>query len=108
VVSAAEDLGFAEKISRKSRWLWAKPAPTSSSTLISQNALRDEIELWVESFPDRLEITVVDYSTINFPVDETPGVALDEYIDTQRRRGWACTSSAPLSITSNIVYLRQR
>jgi len=41
----------------------------------------------VENFPDRLEVTVLDYSTINFPVDAMPGVTIDEYLDTQRHRG---------------------
>ncbi|HEX8237215.1 MAG TPA: ATP-binding protein [Abditibacteriaceae bacterium] len=49
--------------------------------------LRYELEVRVQPFPNRLEVTILDYSTINFPVDEMPGVPLDDYIEAQRRRG---------------------
>ena len=49
--------------------------------------LREEIDVFVQPLPDRLEITLLDYSTINFPIDDSSGIALDDYIDTQRRRG---------------------
>ncbi|HVF10216.1 MAG TPA: ATP-binding protein [Abditibacteriaceae bacterium] len=48
---------------------------------------RPDIEVDIREFANRIEITILDYSTINFPVDEMPGVELDEYIETQRRRG---------------------
>jgi serine/threonine-protein kinase RsbW len=49
--------------------------------------LRLEIEVEVQPLSDRLEIIIVDYSTINFPIDEVQGLELDEYIETERRRG---------------------
>ena len=55
----------------------------------SEMCIRDspDIEVEILEFDNRIEITILDYSTINFPVDEMPGVALDDYIATQRRRG---------------------
>jgi len=87
VVEAAEKLGLgAEDVSK------VEMAVGEACTNIIEHAyltqpLRDQIEVVVETFPDRLEVTVLDYSTINFPVDEMPGVTIDEYLDTQRHRG---------------------
>ena len=49
--------------------------------------MRLEIEVRVEAFSNRLEVTIIDYSTIDFPVDEMPGVPVEDYLDAQRRRG---------------------
>lgn len=46
-----------------------------------------ELEVTVQEFQDRLEILILDYSSINFPVDQRPGLPLDDYIETQQRRG---------------------
>ncbi len=48
---------------------------------------RLEIEVEVQPMSDRLEIIIIDYSTINFPIDEIQGLGIDEYIETERRRG---------------------
>ena len=49
--------------------------------------LRLEIEVRCDSFANRLEVTIVDYSTVDFPIDEMPGIPVDDYLDAQRRRG---------------------
>lgn len=46
-----------------------------------------DLEVTVHEYNDRLEILILDYSTINFPVDQNPGLPLDDYIETQQRRG---------------------
>ncbi len=87
VVGSAEKLGFdAENIAK------IEMAVGEACTNIIEHGyqtqpLRDQIEVVVETFPDRMEITLLDYSTVNFPVDAMPGIALDEYIETQRSRG---------------------
>jgi serine/threonine-protein kinase RsbW len=46
-----------------------------------------DLEVTVQEHRDRLEILILDYSSINFPVDQRPGLPLDDYIETQQRRG---------------------
>jgi serine/threonine-protein kinase RsbW len=46
-----------------------------------------ELEVTVHEHSDRLEVIILDYSSINFPVDQKPGLPLDDYIETQQRRG---------------------
>jgi serine/threonine-protein kinase RsbW len=49
--------------------------------------LRLEIEVHVDTYVNRLEVTIIDFSSIDFPVDEMPGVPVEDYLDAQRRRG---------------------
>jgi serine/threonine-protein kinase RsbW len=49
--------------------------------------LRLEIEVRCDTFANRLEVTIIDYSTVDFPIDEMPGIPVDDYLDAQRRRG---------------------
>lgn len=46
-----------------------------------------DLEVTLHEYSDRLEILILDYSSINFPVDQRPGLPLDDYIETQQRRG---------------------
>ena len=46
-----------------------------------------DLEVTVQEYKDRIEILILDYSSINFPVDQRPGLPLDDYIETQQRRG---------------------
>lgn len=46
-----------------------------------------DLEVKVFEHSDRLEILILDYSTINFPVDQMTGLPLDDYLETQQRRG---------------------
>jgi serine/threonine-protein kinase RsbW len=87
VVRAAEMLGFDGQEVAKIEMAVGEASSNVIEHAYLTQPLRYEIEVLVQPFPNRLEVTIVDYSTINFPVDEMPGVPLDDYIDTQRRRG---------------------
>ena len=87
VVEAAQNLGFDEENIAKIEMAVGEACTNIIEHAYQTQPLRDQIEVVVETFPDRLEITLLDYSTVNFPVDETPGIALDEYLDTHRKRG---------------------
>jgi len=87
VVESAERCGFAPDDVGK-----IEMAVGEACSNIIEHAYRThpdplDIELHIEEFPNRLEVKILDYSTINFPVDAAPGVSLDNYLDTDRRRG---------------------
>jgi serine/threonine-protein kinase RsbW len=87
VVRGAEMLGFdAQEVAKIEMAVGEACSNVIEHAYLTQ-PLRYEIEVIVQPHPNRLEVTIIDYSTINFPVDEMPGVPLDDYIDTQRRRG---------------------
>ena len=46
-----------------------------------------DLEVKVFEHHDRIEILILDYSSINFPVDQMSGLPLDDYLETQQRRG---------------------
>ena len=87
VVEAAEACGFdAEDIAK------IEMAVGEACTNVIEHAyrtqpLRLEIEVHVQAFSDRLEVVIIDYSTINFPIDDVSGIGIDEYIEAERRRG---------------------
>ena len=88
VVAAAESVGFdGEEVAKIEMAVGEACTNIIEHAYLAQEPIRYEIEVRVQTFSDRLEVTVIDYSTINFPVDEMPGVPLDDYIETQRRRG---------------------
>ncbi|MDQ3813001.1 MAG: ATP-binding protein [Armatimonadota bacterium] len=87
VVEAAERCGFADEDVGK-----IEMAVGEACSNIIEHAYRTQpqaldIELHISEFPNRMEIIILDYSTINFPVDAAPGVDLDTYLGTDRRRG---------------------
>lgn len=87
VVDAAEGCGFdAQEVAKIEMAVGEACSNIIEHAYLTQ-PLRYELEVSVHTFSNRLEVTVVDYSTINFPVDEMPGIPLDDYIDAQRRRG---------------------
>lgn len=51
------------------------------------NAQPLEIEVHAHEHPDRLEITILDHSMYNFPVDEHAPEELDDYFAEHKRRG---------------------
>ena len=87
VVSAAEAMSFSVEDVAKIEMAVGEACTNIIEHAYITQPLREEIDVFVQPFPDRLEVTLRDYSTINFPIDDTSGIALDDYIDTQRRRG---------------------
>ena len=87
VVDAAEKCGFDGAEVAKIEMAVGEACSNIIEHAYLTQPLRHEIEVSVITFADRIEVTVNDYSTINFPVDEMPGVPLDDYIEAQRRRG---------------------
>lgn len=87
VVEAAERCGFNDEDVAKIEMAVGEACSNIIEHAYLTQPVRQELEIRVHQFADRLEVTILDYSTINFPVDEAPGVELDEYIGTQRRRG---------------------
>ena len=49
--------------------------------------LRPQVEVLIQEFGDRLEITLCDYSTINFGADTAPEISPQEYMKKERKRG---------------------
>lgn len=87
VVDASVRCGFQDEDIAKIEMAVGEACSNIIEHAYTTQPLRQELEVVIQQFADRLEITILDYSTVNFPVDEAPGVALDDYIDTQRRRG---------------------
>lgn len=87
VVEISENLGFDAEEVGKIEMAVGEACSNIVEHAYQTQPLRREIELLIRRFDDRLEVTIIDYSTINFPVDEMPGVGLDDYVETQRRRG---------------------
>lgn len=87
VVESAAKMGFDESETAKIEMAVGEACTNIIEHAYKTKPLRDQIEVVVETFPNRLEITVLDYSTVDFPIDDKTGVELDEYLDTHRRRG---------------------
>jgi len=87
VVEAAERCGFnGEDVAK------IEMAVGEACSNIVEHAYRTlpqplDLEVKVYEHTDRLEILILDYSTINFPVDQMSGLPLDDYLETQQRRG---------------------
>lgn len=87
VVEAATRCGFPDEDIAKIEMAVGEACSNIIEHAYITQPLRQELELVIQSFADRLEVTILDYSTVNFPVDQAPGIPLDDYIDAQRRRG---------------------
>jgi serine/threonine-protein kinase RsbW len=87
VVEAAERSGFDPEEVAKIEMAVGEACSNIIEHAYRTQPLRPEIEIDIQEFPNRLEITILDYSTINFPVDEAPNLNIDDYIATQSRRG---------------------
>jgi len=87
VVEAAERCQFSDEEVAKIEMAVGEACSNIIEHAYRTAPLRPEIEVYVEEFPNRLEVTILDYSTINFPVDEAPSVDIDDYLSAERRRG---------------------
>lgn len=87
VVDAAEDCGFDPEDVAKIEMAVGEACTNVIEHAYRTQPLRLEIEVEVQAFADRLEVAIFDYSTINFPIDDASGLGIDEYIETERRRG---------------------
>ena len=87
VVDAAEHCGFSQKQVGE-----IEMAVGEACTNIIQHAYeprpsRLELEIHIQEFSDRLEITILDYSPVNFPVDKVPVVDFPTWIKDPPPRG---------------------
>ena len=87
VVEAAEKCGFDGAEVAKIEMAVGEACSNIVEHAYLTQPLRYEIEVGIVTFSDRVEVTVNDYSTVDFPVNEMPGIPLDDYIEAQRRRG---------------------
>lgn len=87
VVEAAEMCGFSEEDVAKIEMAVGEACTNIIEHAYRTQPLKLEIEVQIHVLDDRLEVTILDYSTINFPIDDSPGMTIDEYIETERRRG---------------------
>ncbi len=87
VVEAAEACSFGEEEVAKIEMAVGEACTNIIEHAYRTQPLKLEIEVHIRALPDRLEVTILDYSTINFPIDDTGGMTIDEYIETERRRG---------------------
>ena len=55
--------------------------------LAGHGAVHPEIEIRADGYHDRLEITILDRSLHNFPINENSGMEVDEYLNDNHRRG---------------------
>ncbi len=87
VVEVAESCGFGEEDVAKIEMAVGEACTNIIEHAYRTQPLKLEIEVHIHALPDRLEVTILDYSTINFPIDTSGGMTIDEYIETERRRG---------------------
>ena len=87
VVEAAEKCGFSDEDVAKIEMAVGEACTNIIEHSYSTQPLKLDIEVKVGRYNDRLEITILDYSSINFAVDQMASVPLDDYIATGRRRG---------------------
>ncbi len=87
VVEAAEKCGFDDENIAKIEMAVGEACTNIIEHSYATQPLNLDIEVRVQAFSNRLEITILDYSSINFAVDQAASIGLDDYIATGRRRG---------------------
>lgn len=87
VVEAAEKCGFGDEDVAKIEMAVGEACTNIIEHSYSTQPLNLDIELKVARYDNRLEVIILDYSSINFAVDQMAAVPLDDYIATGRRRG---------------------
>jgi len=87
VVDAAEQCGFGDEDVAKIEMAVGEACTNIIEHSYSTQPLNLDIEVKAARYDNRLEITILDYSSINFAVDQAASIGLDDYIATGRRRG---------------------
>ena len=87
VVEAAEKCGFGEEDVAKIEMAVGEACTNIIEHSYATQPLNLDIEVKVGRTKDHFEVTICDYSSINFAVDQMAAVPLDDYIATGRRRG---------------------
>lgn len=87
VVDAAEKCGFSDEDVAKIEMAVGEACTNIIEHSYATQPLNLDIEVKVGHTKDRFEVTITDYSSINFAVDQMVAVPLDDYIATGRRRG---------------------
>ena len=87
VVASAERCGFDDEDVAKIEMAVGEACSNIIEHAYQTQPLKLEIEVMVQTYGNRMEVTVIDFSTVNFPVDDTPPIPLDNYIEEHRQRG---------------------
>lgn len=87
VVDAAEKCGFDGENVAKIEMAVGEACTNIIEHSYATQPLKLDIEVHVAAFSDRLEVTIVDYSSINFAVDQMDAVPLDDYFAIGHKRG---------------------
>ena len=88
VVEAAEACGFGEEDVAKIEMAVGEACTNIIEHAYNTQPTNLEIAVYLARFPNRLEVTIQDYSSINFAVDEAETVdEIEDWIATGKRRG---------------------
>ena len=88
VVSAAEESGFGDEDVAKIEMAVGEACTNIIEHAYTTQPLKMEIVVHLARFQDRLEVTIQDYSSINFATDKADTVdEIEDWIATGKRRG---------------------
>ena len=88
VVDAAESCGFDAEDVTKLEMAVGEACTNIIEHAYSTQPIKYEIDLQLVRYPNRLEVVIQDYSSINFAVADTQTYdGIDDWISTGRRRG---------------------
>ena len=88
VVEAAEACGFGEEDVAKIEMAVGEACTNIIEHAYNTHPTKLEIAVYLTRFPNRLEVTIQDYSSINFAVDEADTVdGIEDWIAAGKRRG---------------------
>lgn len=87
VVEAAEQCGFDDENVAKIEMAVGEACTNIIEHSYATQPLKLDIEVKTARYDNRLEIIILDYSSINFAVDQMAAIPLDDYLSTGRKRG---------------------
>jgi serine/threonine-protein kinase RsbW len=88
VVDAAEECGFDGEDIIKIEMAVGEACTNVIEHAYTTQSLKLDIEVQIARFNDRMEVAILDYSSINFAVNEASTVVdLDDWMTTGKRRG---------------------